>query len=188
MTRLGILISGRGSNFEAIARAIAEGRLPAEIAVVISNQPQAVGLETARAMGLPAVCLPSKGVARETYDQQLVDTLRQNKVDLVCLAGFLRLLTPVMIQAFPRRILNIHPSLLPAFPGLHAQKQALEYGVKIAGCTVHYVIEAMDAGPILAQTAVPVLPGDTEAELSKRILAAEHQLYVEALQNVLTKN
>ncbi len=185
MTRLGILLSGRGSNFEAIARAVQDGRLPAEIAAVISNRPEAKGLETARHMGLNAISLPSKGVAREEYDRQLVDILHQNKVDLICLAGFLRLLTPVMIQAFPARILNIHPSLLPSFPGLNAQQQALDYGVKISGCTVHYVVEEMDAGPILRQAAVPVLPGDTVDDLSKRILAAEHQLYIEALHQVL---
>jgi len=188
MTRLGILLSGRGSNFEAIARAVQAGTLPAEIAVVISNRPDAKGLETAREMGLPAVSLPSPGIARPDYDRQLVDLLRGYKVDLVCLAGFLRLLTPVMIQAFPSRIINIHPSLLPSFPGLHAQKQALDYGVKVSGCTVHYVIEEMDAGPILSQVAVPVLAGDTEDDLAKRILVAEHQLYVEALHDVLTKN
>lgn len=187
MKKLGILISGRGSNFEAIARAVQDGRLKAEVAVVISNRPEAKGLETARALGLQAVSLPSKGVERSAYDRQLVQVLRQNNVDLVCLAGFMRLLTPVMIQEFAGRIINIHPSLLPAFPGLEAQKQAFDYGVKITGCTVHYVIEEMDAGPILRQTAVPVLPNDTVDDLSKRILAAEHQLYVETLQDVLTK-
>ena len=187
MTRLGILLSGRGSNFAAIARAVKEGRLPAEIAVVISNRPEAKGLQTARDMGLNAISLPAKGVAREEYDRQLVDILHQNKVDLICLAGFLRLLTPVMIHAFPSRIMNVHPSLLPSFPGLHAQRQALDYGVKISGCTVHYVVEEMDAGPILRQAAVPVLPGDTEDDLSQRILAAEHQLYIEALHEVLTQ-
>ena len=187
MTRLGILLSGRGSNFAAIARAVKEGRLPAEIAVVISNRPEAKGLRTARDMGLNAISLPSKGVAREEYDRQLVDILHQNKVDLICLAGFLRLLTPAMIHAFPSRIMNVHPSLLPSFPGLHAQRQALDYGVKISGCTVHYVVEEMDAGPILRQAAVPVLPGDTEDDLSQRILAAEHQLYIEALYEVLTQ-
>ena len=187
MTRLGILLSGRGSNFTAIARAVKEGRLPAEIAVVISNRPEAKGLRIAQDMGLNAISLPSKGVAREEYDRQLVDILHQNKVDLICLAGFLRLLTPAMIHAFPSRIMNVHPSLLPSFPGLHAQRQALDYGVKISGCTVHYVVEEMDAGPILRQAAVPVLPGDTEDDLSQRILAAEHQLYIEALYEVLTQ-
>ena len=187
MKKLGILLSGRGSNFEAIANAVSTGHLPAEIAVVISNRPEAPGLQTAQAMGLNAVSLPSPGIARADYDAQLVALLRQNKVDLVCLAGFMRLLTPVMIQAFPQRIVNIHPSLLPAFPGLHAQRQALQYGVKITGCTVHYVIEEMDAGPILRQAAVPVLPGDTEEALTQRILAAEHQIYVETLHDVLTK-
>ena len=187
MKKLGILLSGRGSNFEAIARAVRDGKLPAEIAVVISNRPEAPGLRTAQAMGLNAVSLPSQGIGRAGYDAQLVAILQQNKVDLVCLAGFMRLLTPVMIQAFPKGIINIHPSLLPAFPGLHAQRQALDYGVKITGCTVHYVIEEMDAGPILRQAAVPVLPGDTEEELTQRILAAEHQLYIETLHDVLTK-
>ena len=187
MKRLGILLSGRGSNFEAIANAVRAGRLPAEIAVVISNRPEAPGLQTARFLGLNAISLPSPGIARADYDTQLVAILHQNKVDLVCLAGFLRLLTPVMIQAFPNRIVNIHPSLLPAFPGLHAQRQALDYGVKITGCTVHYVTEEMDAGPILRQAVVPVCAGDTEEDLTKRILAAEHQLYVETLYDVLTK-
>ena len=186
MKRLGILLSGRGSNFEAIARAVSEGRLPATIAIVISNIPDAPGLQTARRLGLQAVNLPSKGVERAAYDLQLIEILRQNKVDLICLAGFMRLLTPAVIQAFPNRIVNIHPSLLPAFPGLHAQKQALDYGVKIAGCTVHLVNEQMDAGPILRQAAVPVLENDTEEELSKRILALEHQLYVETLHDLLT--
>ncbi|MBY0503152.1 MAG: phosphoribosylglycinamide formyltransferase [Bryobacteraceae bacterium] len=185
MKRLGILLSGRGSNFVAIARAVQAGQLPAEIAVVISNRPEAPGLAAARQMGLFAVSLPSKGVAREEYDRQLVELLQQNRVDFVCLAGFLRLLTPLMIHAYPSRILNIHPSLLPAFPGLHAQKQALDYGVRIAGCTVHYVIEEMDAGPILKQAAVPVMPGDTEEDLTQRILAEEHRIYVEALHDLL---
>ena len=187
MKKLGILLSGRGSNFEAIAQAVRNGKLPAEIAVVISNRPEAPGLRTAQAMGLNAVSLPSQGVARADYDAQLVAILQQNKVGLVCLAGFMRLLTPVMIQAFPKRIVNIHPSLLPAFPGLHAQRQALQYGVKITGCTVHYVIEEMDAGPIIRQAAVPVLPGDTEEDLTQRILAVEHQIYIETLHDVLTK-
>ena len=188
MTRLGILLSGRGSNFEAIARAIQAGRLPAEIVAVISNRPEAQGLITARQLGLNAISLPSKAITREAYDRQLVNVLLENKVELVCLAGFMRLLTPIMIEPFPSRILNIHPSLLPAFPGLHAQRQALDYGVKISGCTVHYVTEEMDAGPILRQAAVPVLPSDTEDDLSQRILAAEHQLYVEALHDILTKH
>jgi phosphoribosylglycinamide formyltransferase-1 len=187
MKRLGILLSGRGSNFESIARAVTEGRLPAEIAVVISNLPEAPGLETARKLGLNAVSLPSRGIPRAEYDRQLIDILHQNKVDLICLTGFMRLLTSQMIQAFPQRILNIHPSLLPSFPGLHAQRQALDYGVKITGCTVHYVVEEMDAGPILAQAAVPVLPGDTEEDLSKRILVEEHRIYFETLQDVLAK-
>ncbi len=185
MKRLGILLSGRGSNFEAIARGVADGRLRAEIAVVISNRPEAKGLETARAMGLNAVSLPSSGVARPHYDSQLVAILQQHQVDLVCLAGFMRLLTPVAINAFAGRMINIHPSLLPSFPGLHAQKQALDYGVKITGCTVHYVIEKMDAGPILRQTPVPVLLGDTEETLSQRVLVAEHQTYVEAIHDLL---
>ncbi len=185
MRRLGILISGRGSNFEAIARNIASGELDAEIAVVVSNNPDARGLVTARQLGLHAVSLPSNAVLREEYDRQLIAELQLNAVDLVCLAGFMRLLTPVFIHAFPRRILNIHPSLLPAFPGLHAQRQALEYGVKVSGCTVHFVDEGLDSGAIVSQAAVPVEEGDTEELLSERILHEEHRIYSKAIAEVL---
>jgi phosphoribosylglycinamide formyltransferase-1 len=185
MRRLGILLSGRGSNFEAIARSIREGRLNAEIAVVVSNEPAARGLEVARELGLPAISLASRGIPREDYDRALIDVLRKHEVDLVCLAGYMRLLSPVFVDAFRGRILNIHPSLLPAFPGLHAQRQALDHGVKITGCTVHLVDEGLDSGPILLQAAVPVEPDDTEESLSARILREEHRLYPEAIQMAL---
>ena len=188
MKRLGILISGRGSNFEAIAANVAGGALRdvgAEIAVVISNRAEARGLETARARGLNAVCLPSKGLDREIYDRMLVAELRKHDVELVCLAGFMRLLSAGFIREFPNRILNIHPSLLPAFPGLDAQHQALAHGVKITGCTVHFVDEDLDAGPIVIQAAVPVLDEDTEDTLSARILEQEHRIYSEAIAVVL---
>lgn len=181
MKRLGILISGRGSNFVAIADAIAQGRLKAEIAVVISNKADAPGLTRARERGLHSVVLPSRGVERAEYDRQLIAELKNHQVDLVCLAGFMRLLGPEVIKAFPQRILNIHPSLLPAFPGLDAQKQALDYGAKVSGCTVHYVDEGLDSGPILMQVEVPVLEGDTVESLSARILEQEHRIYSEAI-------
>jgi phosphoribosylglycinamide formyltransferase-1 len=186
MKRLGILLSGRGSNFEAIADNIAAGRIDAEIAAVISNRPDARGLESARNRNLPAVCLPSKGLDREVYDRQLVAELRNYDVELVCLAGFMRLLSAHFVRAFPNRILNIHPSLLPAFPGLDAQYQALEHGVKIAGCTVHFVDENLDAGPIIRQAAVPVFDDDTVESLSARILKEEHRIYSEAIGIVLS--
>ena len=186
--KLGLLVSGRGSNFEAIADSIANGRLDAEIAVVISNRPEARGLETARRRGLNAVCLPSKGLDREIYDRTLVAELKKHSVDLVCLAGFMRLLSAHFVREFPLRILNIHPSLLPAFPGLDAQHQALEHGVRISGCTVHFVDEFLDAGPIVVQRAVPVLDGDTADTLSARILEQEHQAYTEAIRIVLSGN
>ncbi len=185
MKRLGILISGRGSNFEAIADHIAAGEIPAEIAVVISNRPQARGLEMARGRGLNAVAIPSKGLDREIYDRMLLDELARNSVDLVCLAGFMRLLSASFIRAYPNRVLNIHPSLLPAFPGLDAQRQALEHGVKITGCTVHFVDEELDAGPIILQSAVPVLDDDTVETLSARILEQEHRIYCQAIRIVL---
>ena len=185
MKRLGILLSGRGSNFEAIADQVAAGRIPAEIAVVISNRPEARGLDVARQRGLNAVCIPSKGSDRETYDRLLIRELEANQVDLVCLAGFMRLLSATFVRAFPQRILNIHPSLLPAFPGLDAQKQALEHGVKITGCTVHLVDEFLDAGPVILQTAVPVLDEDTVESLSARILTQEHVIYSEAIRIML---
>ena len=188
MKRLGILISGRGSNFEAIADSVAGGALGslgAEIAVVISNRADARGLETARTRGLNAVCLPSKGLDREVYDRLLAAELHKHGVDLVCLAGFMRLLSAGFIREFPNRILNIHPSLLPAFPGLDAQHQALAHGVKITGCTVHFVDEDLDAGPIVIQAAVPVRDDDTEETLSTRILTEEHRIYAEAIGIVI---
>lgn len=185
MRRLGILLSGRGSNFEAIADHVQSGRLQAEIGVVISNRADAPGLSRARERGLTAICLPSRNQEREAHDQAILAELQRHAVDLVCLAGYMRLLTPAFIQAYSGRILNIHPSLLPAFPGLHAVRQALEYGVKIAGCTVHIVTEEMDAGPILRQAAVPVLPNDTEDTLAARILVQEHRLFADAIHEVL---
>ena len=186
MKRLAILISGRGSNFGAIADAIAAGSLQAEIAVVISNREQARGLEMARERGIPAVVLPSKGLDREVYDRMVAEEIRRHHVDLVCLAGFMRLLSAAFVREFPLRILNIHPSLLPAFPGLEAQHQALEHGVKISGCTVHFVDEYLDAGPIVLQAPVPVLDGDTADTLAARILREEHRIYSEAIAIVLS--
>ena len=184
--RLGILLSGRGSNFMAIADNVAAGKIPAEIAVVISNRPNAPGLEEAERRGLDARLIPSKGLEREQYDRLVVEVLQEKQVDLVCLAGFMRLLSPYFVSQFPNRILNIHPALLPAFPGLEAQRQALEHGVKITGCTVHFVDENLDAGPIILQTAVPVLDDDTPETLSARILKEEHRIYSEAINLVLS--
>jgi phosphoribosylglycinamide formyltransferase 1 len=186
LKRLGILLSGRGSNFGAIAKNIESGRLNAEIAAVISNRAEARGIEIARERGLPAVVLPSKGVAREEYNRRVVAELQNRGVELVCLAGFMRLLTAEFCRAFPLRALNIHPSLLPAFPGLDAQKQALEHGAKISGCTVHFVDERLDAGPIVLQAAVPVLDDDTEQTLAARILVEEHRIYSEAIGIILS--
>lgn len=177
-------MSGRGSNFQAIHRAILDGKLEAEIACVISNVPTAPGIEYARVNGLPAHALSSKGVPREEFDRQLKQIIDDASVDLICLAGYMRLLSPAFIQAYSGRILNIHPSLLPSFPGLHAQKQALDHGVKITGCTVHLVDEGLDTGPILAQTAVPVLDDDTEETLSARILVEEHKLYPATISRI----
>jgi phosphoribosylglycinamide formyltransferase-1 len=186
MKRLGILISGRGSNFEAIADHVAAGVIRAEIAVVISNRPEAQGLASARRRGLNAVSIPSKGLDRLVYDRMVIEELHRNAVDLVCLAGFMRLLSADFIREFPNRILNIHPSLLPAFPGLDAQHQALTHGVKITGCTVHFVDEDLDAGPIVIQAAVPVEDADTADTLSARILREEHRIYSEAIRLVLS--
>lgn len=183
--RLGILLSGRGSNFEAIADHIQSGDLKAEIAVVLSNVRQAPGLLKAQQRGLETAYLSSKGLNREEYDQQIVRVLQEYHVNLVCLAGFMRLLSPLFVQAFPNRILNIHPSLLPAFPGLEAQRQALEYGVRYSGCTVHLVDEGLDSGPIILQSVVPVLDTDTEESLASRILKEEHRTYSQAIQLVL---
>jgi len=185
MKNLGILLSGRGSNFEAIARNVRAGAIPARIALVISNRPDAAGLERARALGFETRLIPSKGKERDAYDRELVDALRAQEVDIVCLAGFMRVLGPFFVRAFPGRILNIHPSLLPAFPGLEAQKQALDHGVKFTGCTVHLVDEGVDSGPILRQAVVPVLADDTVETLSARILAEEHRIYSEAIRLVL---
>ena len=187
MQRLGILLSGRGSNFLAIAEAIREGRLPgAEIAVVLSNLPDAAGLEAARQLGLPAIAIPSAGRKRAEHDAEMIATLRAQCVDLVCLAGYMRIITPEFVRAFPNRILNIHPALLPAFPGLDAQAQALEFGAKVAGCTVHFVDEAVDHGAIILQRVVPVLDQDTAESLSARILEQEHIAYPEAIARVLS--
>jgi phosphoribosylglycinamide formyltransferase-1 len=186
LKKLGILLSGRGSNFEAIADAVQSGRLPAEISIVISNRADAPGLESARRRGLNAVLIPSKGRVREEHDAEVIAALRQTQVDLVCLAGYMRLLSPAFIRAFPNQILNIHPSLLPAFPGLDAQKQALEAGAKVSGCTVHFVDEHLDHGPIILQKTVPVLPGDDLHSLSARILEQEHIAYTEAIKLVLS--
>ena len=186
MKRLGILLSGRGSNFEAIAESITAGRLKAQIAVVISNRADAPGLESATRRGLNAVLIPSKGRVREEHDAEVVAALKQANVDLVCLAGYMRLLSADFVRAFPNRIVNIHPSLLPAFPGMDAQKQALDYGVKITGCTVHFVDEHLDHGPIILQKTVPVLDGDDVATLSARILQQEHIAYSEGIALVLS--
>jgi len=183
--RLGILISGRGSNFEAIANTIARRKLDAEIAIVISNRADAPGLEIARQRGIPMRVIASAGLEREAYDKLLIEELRTHEVELVCLAGFMRLLSAHFIRAFPSRILNIHPSLLPAFPGLDAQRQALEHGVKITGCTVHFVDEFLDSGPIVIQSAVPVLDNDTVETLSARILTQEHLIYSKAIQYIV---
>ena len=188
MKRLGVLLSGRGSNFEAIAESIAAGRLDAQIAIVISNRTSARGLEIARDRGITAVAIPSQGMDRETYDALLIEELRKYDVDLICLAGFMRLLSARFVAAFSGRILNIHPSLLPAFPGLDAQHQALQHGVKITGCTVHLVDELLDAGPIVLQAAVPVLDDDSIETLSARILAEEHRIYSEAIGIILSGN
>jgi len=183
---IGVLLSGRGSNFEALADSISAGRIPnAEIAVVISNRDGAPGIDRARARGLATRVIPSKGLEREPYDRLVVTALREAQVELICLAGYMRLLSPFFVAAFPQRILNIHPSLLPSFPGLESQKQALDYGVKFAGCTVHFVDENLDAGPIVLQAVVPVEDNDTEDSLSARILQEEHRIYCEAVRIVL---
>ena len=187
MNNLGILLSGRGSNFEAIAKNVAAGKIPdTRIAVVISNKADAGGLEIAKQFDLPTLVIPSKGKQREDHDREMVTALRQHKVDLVCLAGYMRLLSPWFVQQFPHRILNIHPSLLPAFPGLEAQQQAFAYGVKVAGCTVHFVDEELDHGAIIVQKTVPVLDEDDEHALAARILAQEHIAYSEAITLVLS--
>jgi phosphoribosylglycinamide formyltransferase-1 len=186
MKNLGILLSGRGSNFVAIADSIAAGRIPgARIAIVISNRADAPGLETARQRGLNALVIPSKGKPREEHDREVVAALLDNKIDLICLAGYMRLLSPWFVRQFPAKILNIHPSLLPAFPGLDAQKQAFVFGVKVTGCTVHFVDEELDHGAIIVQKTVPVLDSDDEHTLAARILEQEHIAYSEAIRIVL---
>ncbi len=186
MKNIGILLSGRGSNFIAIADNIAAGRIPgAQIAIVISNRADAPGIDAARQRGLNAVVVPSKGKPREQHDREVVEALKAAKADLVVLAGYMRLLSPWFVQQFPQRILNIHPSLLPAFPGLDAQKQAFDYGVKISGCTVHFVDEDLDHGAIIVQKTVPVLPADDDHALASRILEQEHIAYSEAIRIVL---
>jgi phosphoribosylglycinamide formyltransferase 1 len=189
MKRLGILLSGRGSNFVAIADSIAEERIPnAQISIVISNRADAPGIEIARRRGLNALAIPSKGKEREQHDREVVAALNEHQTDLVCLAGYMRLLSPWFVQQFPRRILNIHPSLLPAFPGLEAQEQAFAYGVRVSGCTVHFVDEELDHGAIIVQKAVPVLDSDDEHSLAERILEQEHIAYSEAIRIVLEGN
>jgi phosphoribosylglycinamide formyltransferase-1 len=184
--RIGVLLSGRGSNFEALADSVSAGRIPnSEIAIVLSNREGAPGIEKARARGIPAQAIPSKGLEREAYDKLVVAALRENNVDLVCLAGYMRLLSPHFVAAFPNRILNIHPSLLPAFPGLESQRQALEHGAKFSGCTVHFVDENLDAGPIILQACVPIEDRDTPESLAERILREEHRIYAEAVRIVL---
>jgi phosphoribosylglycinamide formyltransferase-1 len=189
MHSLGILLSGRGSNFVAIADNIDAGRInDARIAVVISNKPDAAGLATARSRGLNALAIPSKSKSREEHDREIVDVLKQHNVDLICLAGYMRLLSPWFVQQFPRKILNIHPSLLPAFPGLEAQEQAFAYGVRVSGCTVHFVDEELDHGAIIVQKTVPVFDTDDESSLASRILEQEHVAYTEAINLVLRGN
>lgn len=184
--QIGVLLSGRGSNFEALAASVDAGRIPnAEIAIVLSNREDAPGLERARERGIPAQGIASKGLEREAFDRQVVAALQEKNVDLVCLAGYMRLLSPYFVRAFPNRILNIHPSLLPAFPGLEAQRQALEHGVKFSGATVHFVDEQLDAGRIVVQAVVPIEDSDTVGTLSARILREEHRIYTEAVNIVL---
>lgn len=186
MHSLGILLSGRGSNFVAIADSVDAGRIPdARISVVISNRADAPGVVIARERGLNALVIPSKGKPREEHDREVVTALNEHQVDLVCLAGYMRLLSPWFVRQFPQKIVNIHPSLLPAFPGLEAQEQAFAYGVKVSGCTVHFVDEELDHGAIIVQKAVPVLDGDSERTLAARILEQEHIAYSEAITIVL---
>jgi phosphoribosylglycinamide formyltransferase-1 len=189
MKNIGILLSGRGSNFEAIAKNVASGKIPrARIAIVISNRADAGGIEVARTLGLNVLVIPSKGKEREHHDREVVEALKQHNVDLICLAGYMRLLSPWFVKHFPHRILNVHPSLLPAFPGLEAQEQAFAYGVKVTGCTVHFVDEELDHGPIIVQKTVQVFDIDDEHVLAARILEQEHVAYSEAINLVLEGN
>lgn len=186
MKKLAILVSGRGSNFEAIACQIREGKLQAEIAAVVANVPTAKALETAEALGLPAISLPSKGIDTDTYAAMVVEKLAPLGIDLIILAGFMRRVGTPLLEAYRDRILNIHPSLLPSFPGLHVQQQALDYGVKFSGCTVHFVDAGLDTGAIVAQAVVPVLDGDTADTLAARILVEEHRIFSEAIALILS--
>lgn len=187
MTRLGVLLSGRGSNFLALHAAIERGELPARIVLVLSNVADAPGLDRARELGLPAAAIPHRGEpSRQAHEEKVVAALRAAGVEWVCLAGYMRVLSPAFVAAFPRRVVNIHPSLLPAFPGIDAQEQALAHGVKVSGCTVHLVDEGLDSGPIVVQRTVPVLDGDTPRTLAARILEQEHLAYPEALRRLLT--
>src|SRR5436305_13700102 len=186
-TPIAVLLSGRGSNFLALHAAVERGEVPAGIVLVLSNVADAPGLAKAREFGLPAVAIPHQGLSRRAHEEKVIAALREAKAEWICLAGYMRLLSPGLVGAFPRRIVNIHPSLLPAFPGLDAQGQALAHGVKVTGCTVHLVDEGLDSGPIVVQRTVPVLDGDTAAALSARILAAEHLAYPEALRRLLTE-
>src|ERR1700678_2847860 len=184
--RIGVLLSGRGSNFEALAASVASGRIPnAEIVIALSNREDARGIEKARALGIEARVISSRGLEREAYDKLIVAALQEKSVDLVCLAGYMRLLSPQFVAAFRNRTLNIHPSLLPAFPGLEAQRQALEHGAKFSGCTVHFVDENLDAGPIVLQACVAIEDADTPETLAERILREEHRIYTEAVRIVL---
>jgi len=187
MTRIGVLLSGRGSNFLALQAAIERGELPARIVLVLSNIADAPGLAKARELGIPAEAIPHQGQPRAVQEERVLDALRRAEVDWVCLAGYMRLLSPAFLADYPRRIVNIHPSLLPAFPGLDAQEQALAHGVKVAGCTVHLVDEGLDSGPIVVQRTVPVLDGDTPRTLAARILEQEHLAYPEALRRLLAE-
>jgi phosphoribosylglycinamide formyltransferase-1 len=184
--RIGVLLSGRGSNFEALAESVAAGRIPnAEIALVLSNREAAPGLQKAIERKIPAKAIPSKGLEREAYDKLVVAALKEAGVELVCLAGYMRLISPHFVSAFPNRIINVHPSLLPAFPGLESQRQAIEHGAKFSGCTVHFVDENLDAGPIILQACVPIEDDDTPDTLGERILKQEHRIYTEAVKIVL---
>ncbi len=184
LKKVAILLSGRGSNFVALSDAIQEGKIPARIVLVFSNRPDAQGLEKARQRGYPTACIPPEGRGREPYDQLVAEALQEAGAEVICLAGYMRILSPVLVRAFPERILNIHPSLLPAFTGLRAQRQALEWGARVSGCTVHFVDEELDHGPIILQHPVPILEGDTEESLSERILVHEHEIYPQALRIV----
>ncbi len=185
-TRVGVLLSGRGSNFLALHDAMENGKVPARIVLVLANKEGAPGVEKARQLGIPAEVVPHRGLARRRHEGRLLAALRRSEVEWVCLAGYMRLLSPAFVAAFPRRILNIHPSLLPAFPGLDAQRQALKHGVRISGCTVHLVDDGLDSGPIVVQRTVPVRDDDTTELLAERILAEEHRAYPRALRRLLT--